>query len=213
MEMSALWKSSYGMYAIGTLDGKRPTGCIVNTVIQITSDNPVIAISMNKNNYTYDCIKRTGRFSVSILSEKTTQNVIAKLGFSSGRDTDKFDGDIFAWEYMDGLPVVNENSCAHITAEVITMTEMETHYVILARVQDAKVTSDYNPMTYKYYHEVIKGKAPKNAPTYQAPEKITDKETWACQICGYIYEGDLTKEPEDFVCPICKQPKSMFKKQ
>ena len=63
------------------------------------------------------------------------------------------------------------------------------------------------------YHEVIKGKAPKNAPTYQAPEKITDKETWACQICGYIYEGDLTKEPEDFVCPICKQPKSMFKKQ
>ena len=114
---------------------------------------------------------------------------------------------------MDGLPVVNENSCAHITAEVITMTEMETHYVILARVQDAKVTSDYNPMTYKYYHEVIKGKAPKNAPTYQAPEKITDKETWACQICGYIYEGDLTKESEDFVCPICKQPKSMFKKQ
>lgn len=56
MEMSALWKLSYGMYAIGTLDGERPTGCIVNTVIQITSDNPVIAISMNKNNYTYDCI-------------------------------------------------------------------------------------------------------------------------------------------------------------
>ena len=68
MEMSALWKLSYGMYAIGTLDGERPTGCIVNTVIQITSDNPVIAISMNKNNYTHDCIKRTGRFSVSIFS-------------------------------------------------------------------------------------------------------------------------------------------------
>ena len=67
MEMSALWKLSYGMYAIGTMDGKRPTGCIVNTVIQITSDNPVIAVSMNKNNYTYECIKRTGRFSVSIV--------------------------------------------------------------------------------------------------------------------------------------------------
>ena len=114
---------------------------------------------------------------------------------------------------MDGLPVVNENSCAQITAQVLTMTEMETHFVILARVQDAKVTSNYNPMTYKYYHEVIKGKAPKNAPTYQAPEKITNKETWVCQVCGYIYEGDLTKEPDDFVCPICKQPKSMFKKQ
>lgn len=213
MEMAALWKLSYGMYAIGTLDGERPTGCIVNTVIQITSDNPVIAVSMNKNNYTYECIKRTGRFSISVLSEQTSQNVIAKLGFSSGRDTDKFDGSIFAWEYMDGLPVVNENSCAHITAEVVSMTEMETHFVILARVKDATVTSDYTPMTYKYYHEVIKGKAPKNAPTYQAPEQKQGKETWVCSVCGYIYEGDLTKEPDDFVCPVCKQPKSMFKKQ
>ncbi len=213
MDISALWKLSYGMYAIGTLDGARPTGCIVNTVIQITSDNPVIAISMNKNNYTYECIKKTGRFSVAVLSEKTTQNVIAKLGFSSGKDTDKFDKDIFSWEYMNELPVVNENTVAQITAKVLTMIEMETHYVILARVEDAKVVSDYTPMTYKYYHEVIKGKAPKNAPTYQAPEKVSTKETWVCSVCGYIYEGDLTKESDDFVCPVCKQPKSKFVKQ
>ena len=134
-------------------------------------------------------------------------------GVVSGRDTDKFDGDIFDWEYMDGLPVVKENSCAHITAEVVSMTEMETHFVILARVKDAVVTSNYTPMTYKYYHEVIKGKAPKNAPTYQAPEAKQDKETWVCGVCGYIYEGDLTQEPDDFVCPVCKQPKSMFEKQ
>lgn len=93
------------------------------------------------------------------------------------------------------------------------MTEMETHFVILARVKDAVVTSNYTPMTYKYYHEVIKGKAPKNAPTYQAPEAKQDKETWVCGVCGYIYEGDLTQEPDDFVCPVCKQPKSMFEKQ
>ena len=212
MDMKALWKLSYGMYAIGTLDEARPTGCIVNTVVQITSENPVIAVSMNKNNYTYDCIKKTGKFSVSILSEKTSQNVIAKLGFSSGRDTDKFDSSIFSWEYMDGLPVVNENSVAQITAEVIEMCEMETHFVILARVLDAKSKSDYDPMTYKYYHEVIKGKAPKNAPTYQEPEK-TEESVWACSVCGYIYEGDLTKEADDFTCPICKQPKSVFVKR
>ena len=28
-------------------------------------------------------------------------------------------------------------------------------------------------------------------------------------ICGYIYEGEL---PEDFVCPLCKQPASVFEK-
>ncbi len=213
MDMKALWKLSYGMYAIGTLDGERPTGCIVNTVVQITSNNPVIAVSMNKNNYTYECIKKTGRFSVSIISEKTSPNVIAKLGFSSGRDTDKFDSSIFSWEYMDGLPVVNEHTAGQITADVIMMQEMETHYVILARVKDAKCLSDYDPMTYKYYHEVVKGKAPKNAPTYQEPETNTDKEVWVCSVCGYIYEGDLTKEPDDFKCPVCKQPKSAFVKR
>ena len=48
MDLSVLHKLTYGMYAVGTLDGIRPAGCIVNTVIQVTSDNPVIAVSMNK---------------------------------------------------------------------------------------------------------------------------------------------------------------------
>lgn len=213
MEMAALWKLSYGMYAIGTLDGERPTGCIVNTVVQITSKDPVIAVSMNKNNYTYDCIKKTGRFSVSVISEQTTQNVIAKLGFSSGRDTDKFAGDMFSWEYAEGLPVIGENCSAQLIADVIAMHEVETHFVILARVKEARVTSDYDPMTYKYYHDVIKGKAPKNAPTYQEPKAAAGKETWVCSVCGFIYEGDLTKEPDTFRCPVCKQPKSAFRKQ
>ena len=30
---------------------------------------------------------------------------------------------------------------------------------------------------------------------------------YRCSICGYIYEGELT---EDFKCPKCKQPASVF---
>ena len=32
---------------------------------------------------------------------------------------------------------------------------------------------------------------------------------YRCTVCGYIYEGEL---PEDFVCPLCKQPASVFEK-
>lgn len=32
-------------------------------------------------------------------------------------------------------------------------------------------------------------------------------EKWKCTVCGYIHEGPL---PEDFVCPRCKQPASVF---
>ena len=31
---------------------------------------------------------------------------------------------------------------------------------------------------------------------------------WKCKICGYIYEGETL--PEDFTCPICRQPASSF---
>ena len=33
---------------------------------------------------------------------------------------------------------------------------------------------------------------------------------WKCKVCGYIYEGESL--PEDFVCPVCKQPASSFEK-
>ncbi len=34
-------------------------------------------------------------------------------------------------------------------------------------------------------------------------------EKWRCTICGYIHEGPMT---DDFKCPICKQPASVFEK-
>ena len=43
---------SYGLYQIGVMDGQRPCGCIINTVFQVTSENPIVAISMHKDNYT-----------------------------------------------------------------------------------------------------------------------------------------------------------------
>ena len=62
---------SYGLYQIGVMDGQRPCGCIINTVFQVTSENPIVAISMHKDNYTWELIEKENRFSVSILSEKT----------------------------------------------------------------------------------------------------------------------------------------------
>ena len=80
-------------------------------------------------------------------------------------------------------------------------------------------TSKGKPMTYDYYHKVIKGTAPKNAPTYRATEAVDDRndgEEFICTICGYVYDDpDLSFEelPDDWVCPICGAPKSAFKRQ
>ena len=74
-------------------------------------------------------------------------------------------------------------------------------------------------MTYSYYHNVIKGTSPKNAPTYQPPEVEKDNndgETWICTVCGYIYnDPDVSFEdlPDDWICPICGMPKKAFQRK
>ena len=59
---------SYGVYVVSTLDGERNTGCVANSIMQITSSPASIAVSMNHDNYTNSCIQKTGKFAVSILS-------------------------------------------------------------------------------------------------------------------------------------------------
>ena len=67
---------SYGVYVVSSLDGDRNTGCIANSIMQITSSPATIALSMNHDNYTNSCISRTGKFAISILSETSDPGLI-----------------------------------------------------------------------------------------------------------------------------------------
>lgn len=204
---------SYGVYVVSTLDGERPTGCVVNSIMQITSSPATVAVSMNHDNFTNSCIETSGKFSVSILSESSAPELIGHFGFQSGKNINKFD--TIDYDTIDGLPVLKD-ACGYITCKIIDKMETTTHTVFLGEVIEGDVLSKEPAMTYAYYHNVVKGKSPKNAPTYieEDPKEETDTK-WVCGICGYIYEGEIPFEelPESFVCPICKQPKSVFKKQ
>ena len=100
--------------------------------------------------------------------------------------------------------------------DALNFVDIETHVVVLARLVDT-VKGEGTPMTYDYYHRVVKGKAPKNAPTYVAEEESKgdkaesagNKKRYKCDICGYIaeVEGEL---PADYRCPLCRPPKEKF---
>ena len=198
---------SYGVYVVSTLDGTRPTGCVANSIMQITSSPATFAVSMNHDNYTNACIKKTGKFAISILSEQSNSDLIGIFGFQSGKDVNKFEG-VDAFE-KEGLSIVSD-SCGYIVCKVIDQMETSTHTVFLGEAVAADTLKKEDPMTYAYYHKVVKGKSPKNAPTYIEETKAEGKRV--CSICGYEYNGEVPFEelPEDFVCPLCKQPKSRF---
>ena len=111
------------------------------------------------------------------------------------------------------MPVVSD-ACAYICCRVVDTMDTATHTVFLGEVIGAEALSANPPMTYAYYHKVIKGKTAKNAPTYIAEDAPAEGK-WVCSVCGHEYSGNIPFEqlPDDWVCPICGQPKSVFKKR
>ena len=213
MNKNAFRQLSYGVYVVSTWDKGRATGCTANSAMQITSDPATIAISINHDNYTNQCIQESGKFAISILGENSDPGIIGTFGFKSGRDHNKFDE---VESLIKGYMPVVADACAYIVCDVIDKMETSTHTVFLGQVTDADVLKKDDAMTYAYYHNVIKGKSPKNAPTYIAEEQpVTSEAKYVCGVCGYVYEGEVSFEelPEDYKCPVCKQPKSVFVKK
>ncbi|MBQ3131099.1 MAG: flavin reductase [Clostridia bacterium] len=211
MNTKVLRSLSYGVYVTTAMDGQRPTGCITNSVMQITSSPATVAVSVNHDNYTNGCIEKSGFFAVSILAVDSDSSLIGRFGFQSGRDVDKFEG--LSYETVEGVPVIADG-CGYVVCKLINKMETSTHTVFLGEIIAAETGSRTEPMTYAYYHNVIKGKSPKAAPTYIPDEEekpeAKSKVKHVCTICGYEYIGDPL--PEGYVCPICRQPASVFKR-
>ena len=208
MDPKAFYDLSYGVYIVSAWDNGRPTGCTANSAIQVTSSPATVLVSINKDNHTNRCIADCGHFAVSVLHEQSDPAVIGTFGFRSGKDFDKFAA--VPYDVKDKMPVVLD-SCAYIACKVIGTMDTPTHTVFLGEVFGAEKTGGGRPMTYAYYHNVIKGKTAKNAPTYQA-ETPAPAGKRVCSVCGYVYEGDFDALPDDWTCPVCGQPKSAFRK-
>ena len=210
MDKKVLRNLSYGVYVVTSKDKDRNIGCVANSIMQVTSNPSVIAVSINHDNYTNKVIKENNKFGVSILKETTDAKIIGTFGYKSSKDIDKFDGIKFK-EILE-IPVL-ENTCGYMVCKVIDTMETSTHTIFLGEVIEADDYSTENAMTYKYYHENLKGSSPKNAPTYEETsisqvDKDSKKRKWKCSICGYIHEAD--ELPDDFKCPICGVGKEYF---
>jgi flavin reductase (DIM6/NTAB) family NADH-FMN oxidoreductase RutF len=167
MNNQALTKLSYGVYVVTTwADNGKATGCTANSAMQITSSPATLAVSINHDNFTNECIKCRKRFAINILGENCDPMIIGNFGFKSGRDCNKFETEKPI--IKDYMPIV-KGSISYIICNVIDMFETATHTIFIGEIVDCDVTNQNDkPMTYAYYHDVIKGKSPKNAPTYIA---------------------------------------------
>ena len=158
---------SYGLYIVTSMDEGRLNGQVINTLIQVTSDPPRVAIIINKKNYTHELILKSKVFSASVLEESTPMTFIGPFGFRSGRDIDKF-SKVGLKKGVTGCPLVTEHALSVLEAEVIDQVDLGSHTVFIGNVLSSEVLKEGTPITYQYYHQILRGKSLPNAPTYEA---------------------------------------------
>ena len=227
MNLKALYKLGYGLYVVCSTKGGRLNGQIANTVFQITSEPPTIAVSINKNNLTHEFITESKVFTASVLSQDTPLSFIGHFGFKSGRDIDKLEG-INHKIGETQAPVVTDNTLAYLEARIVQEVDVGTHTIFIGEVVGADIIKEGEPMTYAYYHQVKRGTTPKTAPSYVEEKKVgvIKSPKYECSVCGYVYDPELgdpdggikpgtpfEEIPDDWVCPVCGAAKSDFEKE
>lgn len=198
--MSVMFNISYGLYIL-TAKNKKINGCVINALSQVTSSPNQIMIAVNKNNFTSEQILKTKKFNVSILNKDAKFDLIKRFGFASGKDVNKFD-DFSDYEIAkNGIPYITKGTNSYLSAKVVEVRDLGTHYEFLAEVTAEVSLNDKPSITYAYYQSHIKPKLPKSK------KKIV----YVCSVCGYVYEGD--KLPKDYICPLCNHDASYFERK
>ena len=196
INLSALFRIGYGLYVLTTNDGRKDNGCIVNSVMQVTSNPLRVAVCVNKQNYSCGTILETLKMNVNCLSGEGTFDVFKRFGFQSGRTVDKFFGET-PKRSENGLVVMPKCCNAFISLAAEQIIDLGTHDMFVCSVEEAAVFSDLDTLTYTEYQKNVK-------PKPVAPKK----KSYVCKVCGYVFEGE--ELPPDFICPICKHDASAF---
>lgn len=204
MDKKAMYKLSYGLFVLTAKDEEKDNGCIINTAIQVSSMPNQLSICVNKANLTHDMIVKTGKFTVSVISQDAGFDLFKHFGFQSGKDVDKFKNFEKCKRGENSIYYITEGTNAYISVNVSKTEDLGSHTMFIGEITDMEVLSETPSVTYDYYLKNIKPQ-PENVGT------TTDGKTiWRCTICGYEYVGE--ELPEDFVCPLCKHPASDFEK-
>ena len=189
-DLNALFNIGYGLYVVTSNDGKKDNGLIVNTVTQLTNTPNRVAVGINKANYSHHVIKQTGIMNVNCLSTDAPFSVFQNFGFQSGRTADKF-ADMTPLRSDNGLAFLPRYINSFMSLKVEQYIDFDTHGLFICTIEEARVISNVDTMTYTYYQNNVKPKP-----------QTEGKKGYVCKVCGYIYEGEDL--PDDFICPLCK---------
>ena len=143
--------------------------------------------------------------SATVAAADCPDTIIKLFGYKSGRVTDKF-AEYETKTDEAGCPYITDGMAVRMSFRVIQQVDLGSHVMFIAEVTEAEVLQPGGVLTVEMFKNA--GKViPANAPVYRT---LDEHYGYRCTICGDVHKSDTL--PDDFRCPVCKQPASKFEK-
>jgi flavin reductase (DIM6/NTAB) family NADH-FMN oxidoreductase RutF len=145
--LTALFRRlTYGVYVVGVAEGTRRDAFTAAWLMQVSFNPLLLALSINPANASYQLLRASGRFGVSVL--KRDQIELARhFGTASAREVDKLAG--IEWRPgRNGAPILS-SALAYLECRVHGSMPAGDHQLILGLVIDGGVVdANAEPLTY-----------------------------------------------------------------
>jgi len=147
----AFLKIEYGLYLLTTRDGGRDNGCVMDAVMQLTDEPPVIAFSVNKVNLTHDMIMKSKEFNISVLTKDAPKELFSLFSAKSGKHVDKFKQFTDVKRSSNGIYYLSKYANARLSGRVIDAIDAGTHTLFRGQITETEVINNEDNLTYSEY--------------------------------------------------------------
>jgi flavin reductase (DIM6/NTAB) family NADH-FMN oxidoreductase RutF len=123
-----------GVTIVTTLDeNDAPVGLTCNAFASVSAEPPLVLVSLDRTSNTLAALRHRRRFVINFLAAGREEMATR----CAGKSSDKFVP--IAWEpTFHGLPVLREDSIAHVSCDVVEEVEAGDHILFIGHVFEAR---------------------------------------------------------------------------
>ena len=149
-------KINYGLYVITSSSGGKDNGCVIDALMQLTDNPPVVAFSINKVNKTHEMLVESKKFCISVLTEDAPRELFRVFSAKSGKDIEKFEEFPETERGPNGLLYIRKYSNARLSGTIFDMIDAGTHTLFRGEVTDSEIFNNKDTLTYSAYRKDVK---------------------------------------------------------
>jgi 3-hydroxy-9,10-secoandrosta-1,3,5(10)-triene-9,17-dione monooxygenase reductase component len=138
----ALGRFATGVAFVTAAPGGEPAGLIVNSLVSVSLDPPLVAFCPARSSLTWSRMRRAGRFGISVLGAR--HEAFALRAAPAGAD--RFGG--VEWERGPlGAPLLTD-ALASLECEIVAEHAAGDHWLVLGRVEHVQVAPVADPLVF-----------------------------------------------------------------